>query len=216
MDEHTPAEDAFLSSIRRARGICHLQRYLARGHTDALDTDDLLRAAVVMTVSALDYLVHEIIRIEAVRCSRRRAPVARLELPLSIIYSDAQQIDELVSDYVRTKNAHKTFVDPGKLAEALSVYFAEPWVAIAKKCDKTPETAKLRLRAIYRWRNRIAHEADINPEYAGATLWEIRYEDVEAVIADIEHLGKGILEAIREFSPASPLQRPDAHIPLGP
>lgn len=205
MDDHTPAEEAFAESIARARRICDLQQYLERIHTAALDTDDMLRAAVVLTVSALDYLVHEVIRVEAVRCSRERVPVEKLELPLSIMHGDPLKLDELVSTHIRSRNAHRSFVDPGKLADALIVFVSDPWDKIASKCGQTPKQAKSRLRTIYRWRNRIAHEADINPEYAGAAVWGIIYQDVCVVIDDVENLGKAILETIRQLARPNPL-----------
>lgn len=212
MDARTAAEEAFRKALLRARALCDLQEYLERNHTAALYVDDMLRAAVVMTVSAFDYLVHEVYRVEAVICFRERRLVPRIELPLSVIHASDRDIESLVGEYVREKNSYKTFVDPGKFAEAISVFVDDPWDKIASELGVSSRVAKTRLRAIYRWRNRIAHEADINPEYAGAELWPIVRDDVRDAINEVESLGQCLLSVMRQIQPTPATSAP-AHPP---
>ncbi len=55
------ALDQFRISIGRVRDLVTLHNSVKAQATDALDVSDMLRAALVLTVSALDYYVHEVV-----------------------------------------------------------------------------------------------------------------------------------------------------------
>lgn len=55
------ALDQFRISIGRVRDLIALHNSVKAQATDALDVSDMLRAALVLAVSALDYYVHEVV-----------------------------------------------------------------------------------------------------------------------------------------------------------
>jgi len=56
------AIDGFKANISQARELGHLYKALSAIITPALNVDDLLRSQIVMSVSALDYFIHEVVR----------------------------------------------------------------------------------------------------------------------------------------------------------
>lgn len=55
------ALDQFRVSIGRVRDLISIHNSVKAQSTSALDFSDLLRAALVLAVSALDYYVHEVV-----------------------------------------------------------------------------------------------------------------------------------------------------------
>ena len=55
------ALDQFRISISRVRDLIALHNSVKAQATSALDVSDMLRAALVLAVSALDYYVHEVV-----------------------------------------------------------------------------------------------------------------------------------------------------------
>ncbi|MDD9914737.1 MAG: HEPN domain-containing protein [Rhodospirillaceae bacterium] len=198
MDEYFPAENAFLVSLERARSLCALQHYLLENNTAVLETTDMLRASVVLSVSAFDYLIHELFRIEVLVRLRNKKEIEYLQIPFNIGVLEKSKREELIDRFVRERNSHRTFVDPQKFSEALRCFVQSPWNNIVAQIGVQEENIKQRLRMIYRWRNRIAHEADINPVLAGIELWPIVNEDVIEAIADLEKIGLAAVSMIRE------------------
>lgn len=198
MDRFAETEDRFKACLKRARGFCDLQQYLADNHTDALDSSDMLRSAVVLCVSAFDFLVHELFRIEVIARYRGGKAVDRLLLPFEVAITQTSSIEAMIESHVKDTNSYKSFVDPGKYSEAMGCFVNAPWDKVAAKLGTDSSTIKNRVRAIYRWRNRIAHEADINPVYAGVELWPIMKKDVVDAIDDFETLGIASIEVLRE------------------
>lgn len=197
MDRFSEAEARFVDCLRRARGICDLQSFLEDNHAPALDTSDMLRAAVVLCVSAFDFLVHELIRIETISRYRGRRSINRLGVPFSILISEAADIEGSLEGHIRESNSYKSFVDPGKFAEAMGCFIEHPWDKMAERLGTDAKPLKSRLKTVYRWRNRIAHEADINPVLAGVELWPIEKQDVILAIDDVERIGKSAIAILR-------------------
>ena len=57
---------------------------------------------------------------------------------------------------------------------------------------------KGQLKSIWKRRNQIAHEADVNPTLAGITLWPIDKPDTEMTIAFIAMLGEHLPHIISQ------------------
>src|SRR5208283_305551 len=83
------ALDEFEASMVRVRALHGLQASFTKLVTEAVDLSDILRAEVVLAVSALDYFVHELTRLGMLESwSGARAQTdafQRFQLPLSII-----------------------------------------------------------------------------------------------------------------------------------
>src|SRR5947207_2962761 len=68
------ARSQFKTNLSRARDLRSLYIALSATTTGALDLSDMLRASVVIAVSALDHFVHEITRIGMVEIYRGARP----------------------------------------------------------------------------------------------------------------------------------------------
>lgn len=69
------ALDQFVENVARVRDLGALVDNLQAQTTNALDLSDILRAELVLSVSALDHYVHEVVRlgmIESFRGTRQR------------------------------------------------------------------------------------------------------------------------------------------------
>lgn len=197
MDRFSEAETRFLECLARCKGICEFQSYTEEKNTAVLDTTDILRASVVLCVSAYDFLVHELFRIEVIARYQTGRNIKRFSLPFRITIANSSEIEGLIDAHVREANSYKSFVDPGKFSEAFGCFIEAPWDKIAKDLNCNAPDLKTRIRAIYRWRNRIAHEADINPVYAGVEFFPILKDDVIQAINDIEVVGMACIEVLR-------------------
>jgi hypothetical protein len=97
-------------------------------------------------------------------------------------------------------------VDPAKLAELLSCYCLKPWDRLAILINsglpeterKSPEHIKGQLKSVWKRRNQIAHEADVNPTLAGVSLWPIDKVDTEITISFISSIGAHMPKVISE------------------
>ena len=184
--------------LERALAICELQGYLAAKHTEALDTTDMLRSAVVLCVSAFDFLLHEVFRVEVAWRYRSGRSISRLLVPFDLTTAPVTDVEFLLAAHVKEINSYKSFVDPGKYSEAMGCFVNNPWERVSAKLNHNSSSVKQRVRLIYRWRNRIAHEADVNPVLAGVELWPIEKQDVVDAISDIKRIGLASVEVIRE------------------
>ncbi|WP_052711980.1 hypothetical protein [Elstera litoralis] len=66
---------AFDDSLARARHFHGLHNTLSSTLTVAVDLSDMLRAEIVMAVSALDHYIHEIVRIGMLECWAGTRPI---------------------------------------------------------------------------------------------------------------------------------------------
>lgn len=68
------ALDQFYISIQRVRDLIALYHSLTAQTTSAVDVSDILRSALVLAVSALDYYIHEVVRIGMLEIHRGQRP----------------------------------------------------------------------------------------------------------------------------------------------
>ena len=80
---------------------------------------------------------------------------------------------------VRERHSFLTFQQPDKVADAIRLFSeVKLWQEVAPKMASTEQAVKDQLRLIVDRRNKIAHEADLDPSYPG-TRWPIKDSDVE-------------------------------------
>lgn len=132
--------------------------------------DDLLRMSVVYSMSALDRLIHDIVIKNMVEIFvGRRRPTAKylaegisLEDHVTLISSSVPPPEIIFEGVVRRKLSHLSFMDPSKMADALSLVWAEEhkWQTISNSIGRNQQQVKTELRNIFQRRNAIVHEAD--------------------------------------------------------
>lgn len=178
------AIEALRTSMSRVRHLGGLHDALLSLTTRAVDTSDLLRAQIVLGVSALDYYVHEITVIGMVAVFEGKRPPTPAFLKYrvsmdSIFTGGTSGRSRWFESDVRERHSYLSFQQPDKIADAIR-FFSEVklWQEVSTQLAISEQDVKTRLKLIVDRRNKIAHEADIDPSYPDAR-WPITQRDVD-------------------------------------
>ncbi|MDQ3675392.1 MAG: hypothetical protein M3401_01100 [Actinomycetota bacterium] len=192
-----PAPSAhFASNIAYVRNLLALARSIDAATTAAVDVGDIQRAAIVMAVSALDHYVHEKARQgmqEVLDGSRARtAAFERFPVSMSLLL-DARSDpagDGWLDGAVRVQHGHRPFLKTEDIADAIRLISdVKLWECVGQQLGTPAATVKVRLQTIVDRRNKIAHEADLDPTLPGRR-WPITdrlaSDAVDYVVAVVE------------------------------
>lgn len=167
------ALNLFRKNIEEAESLTPVYEYLERSLSTPLSFDDLLRAQIVYSVSAFDKLMHDLIRIGMVEIFMGNRPTTPQYLAETITISTYSDLisatflpKELVFEQAIVRKLKTvSYQTPDNVAKGLSYIWNEPqkWQKIATNMPMDAETVKTELKLIVDQRNRIVHEADINP-----------------------------------------------------
>ena len=223
------ALDQFRISIGRVRDLIALHNSVKAQATGALDVSDMLRAALVLAVSALDYYVHEVVTLGMLEIHRGQrsepAPSAnttqsaffRFQVSLGSARQDRLTAIDIASwleneiqqtqgyaflqqsytvstliptisnslvnrlnsaswleGEIRERLGYQSFQQADKIAEAIR-YISDKklWDEVAVQMTKPVKDIKQQLNSIVDRRNKIAHEADIDPTFNIGSRWNI-------------------------------------------
>ena len=191
----------FEHNIARVRSLGGLFEALDGLTTPAVDASDLLRAEVVMAVSALDHYIHELALtgMLEIYTGVRSATTAyfNFQVPMGaavpgIIGGTTAWLEAIV----REKHGFLSFQQPDRIADAVRLFSpCELWADVATAMGMTSEATKTRLRLVAERRNKIAHEADLDPSYPGLR-WPISPADATGVVDFVERICQHIHEAV--------------------
>lgn len=192
--------EQFRENLTRVQNLGGLQAALDDSTTSAVDLTDLLRAQIVMIVSALDLYIHEITRIGMLEIYNEGRPQTDAFLKFQVsIDSVIQGIsntsrDEWLDTEIRSRHSHLSFQEPNKIADAVRRFSScELWPSVAKQLNLDVQDVKTQLRAIVKRRNQIVHEADLDPTYPGTiTRWTISPTDVSDTLDFIQKVCEAI------------------------
>lgn len=246
------AFDQFHISIGRVRDLIALHNSVKAQATGALDLSDILRAALVLTVSALDYYVHEVVRLGMLEIHRGQRPepssphnvtqsaFSRFQVSLGSAREDrrvAMEIDSWIEneiqqsygynflqqshtisglipaisscilkrlnnaswleDEIRERLGYQSFQQPDKVAEAIRLISDKKlWDELSIKMSKPARDIKQQLSSIVDRRNKIAHEADIDPTFNLGSRWPIDEVLVNEAVDFIEYFVESIHQTL--------------------
>lgn len=193
------AKQHFKANIGRVIEIGGLYDALAGLTTAIIDASDLLRSQIVMTVSALDHYIHEVTRYGMLEIfdGKRRPTDPFLKFQVSMETLQQLTISPgssrvLLENEIREKHGFLSFQHPDKIGDAIRLFSPLPlWPGVASSLSISPNDVKTRLKLIVERRNKIAHEADMDPSYPG-TRWPITKHDVQTTIDFIEKVCESI------------------------
>jgi len=176
-----PAIDLFRISIARVRDLIAVHNSLKAQASSVLDLSDMLRAALVLAVSALDYYIHEVVRIGMLEIHRgqRLEPPAFSGFQISLGNARAginagQNIDSWLEDEIRQRHSYKSFQQPNAIADAVRLICDKKlWEEVSINMGSPAKDIKQQLSLIVDRRNKIAHEADIDPTLSLGNRWPI-------------------------------------------
>lgn len=160
----------FRGNMVRARELGRLAAAIAKITTSAIDVSDLWRSQIVLGVSALDHFVHELTRLGMIETAKGTRPktdaFVRFQIPLSAVEDGlAGQVHELwLGAAIRDKHSWLSFQHPDKIAEAIRLISPiKLWEEVGKMAGLPGQDVKARLELVVDRRNKIAHEADMDP-----------------------------------------------------
>jgi hypothetical protein len=208
MERFIACTEAFSAALIRAREMLDLFDALKLMKANQLVCDDALRAAWIQMVSSFDYHNHEVFAIEAAYRHANSIAAKRIAVPLEILAIKSDDDRQIFFDqHYRESISYKSFVSYDKILEAAACFTDGPAAKIVADFNSADgenmsgETIKSTLNSIWNRRNRIAHEADINPTMAGVELWPIYRDDVAFSISFVERLAQSVKMAIAHVSP---------------
>lgn len=188
----------FRANIERVRALGGLYMALSNLTTSAVDATDLLRAQIVMAVSALDNYIHEITRIGMLEVFDGSRPHTNAFLRFQVTI-DAAMVglssgggSSWFESEIREKHSYLSFQHPDKIADAIRLFSScELWSSVASELGLPIQDIKTNIRLIVERRNKITHEADLDPSYPGIR-WPIHPADAKDAGDFIEKICEAI------------------------
>ncbi|MEI6428262.1 MAG: HEPN domain-containing protein [Pseudanabaena sp. ELA607] len=194
------ALDQFHISISRVRDLIAIHNSIKAQSTPALDLSDILRAALVLSVSALDYYVHEVVKLGMLEIHRgtRSEPPAFAKFQINLgsaregLSVDVSR-DYWLEDEIQQRHSYKSFQQPDNIADAIRLISDKKlWEEVRKVMNRTAKDIKQELGIIVDRRNKISHEADIDPTLGLGNRWNINEADVNNAVDFIEKVVESI------------------------
>jgi hypothetical protein len=189
------AIDQFRENVDRIKNTHALYLRFSGMLTQAVDLTDILRAEIVMVVSALDHYVHELTRLGMIEVfeGKRGSTAAFLQFDISLecILSGASGASWLESE-IRTRHGFQSFQQPERIAEAVRLFSGiELWKTVAIELGEDTKALKTQIQLLVDRRNKIAHEADLDPSFPGLR-WPIDPTIVEQAIDFVSRVCEAI------------------------
>jgi hypothetical protein len=206
------ALDYFKENFLHVRNLGGLHQGISSIITSIVDTSDILRAQIVLGVSALDHYIHEAVRegmLEIFDGKRAETKAFRkFRIPIELIPSTRPQLRVNFESQIRLQHRYMSFQHPDKISDALKLVSDEKiWPLVSRRLGESEKTITTELRLIVERRNKIAHEADRDPSYPGVR-WPIKSADVNRSIEFIDNLCSSIDACITQFPLSSGARSP--------
>ena len=199
------AFDQFTANIKYIRELGALHDYLVNEQKLPNDISDILRAKWVYTISALDKMIHEVVRIGMVqsfldlrlKTTRFNAFTISLNTFNNIKSNTIPPPEFWFEQEVVQKHKILSFQDPDKINDALGLIWNEEhkWQKISDSMGYNERDLKIRLKNIVNRRNQIVHEADIDLQTGVRSIIDLT--DTIETVDFIEKLCKTIFMFIQ-------------------
>lgn len=213
------AKNQFQENIQRIRELDAVYVHLTENQALGVDLSDLLRAEIVYAVSALDKLVHELVRMGMLEIFEgNRVPTKAYDnfgLSNKVMQQIVKRVKEISEDgidnlqdtpgywferHIVEVNKANSFQKPENITKALSLFWKEDhkWQKIATEMGMDERTLKNTLKEIVTARDLIVHEADIilDPQSLSQEKQERRHNDTQENVNFIELLGLAIIRVV--------------------
>lgn len=186
----------FSINIEEVRKIHLISTSLNVPTSSIVDTSSILRSCIVLSVSAIDHLIHELTLIGMLEVFNGTRPTTSRynNFNVSLGFMGAITTNPLLITFdseIRKSLGWQTFQRPEKIKEAIALFNPlQLWQQVAIAMGEAEVNIKNQLNLIVDRRNMIAHEADIEPIFK--TKRPINDIDVTGTIDFIERLGTTI------------------------
>ena len=188
----------FRENMERVRAIGGLYEALHQLTPPAVDATDLLRTQIVMAVSALDHYIHEVTRLGMVEIYNGVRPSTHAFLRFQVTMDAAltglhgTSGSAWLETEIREKHGYLAFQHPDRIADAVRLFSpCTLWPSVASHLGTTDQDVRNELRLIVDRRNKITHEADLDPSYPGSR-WPISRSDSIRAVDFIQNICEAI------------------------
>lgn len=138
-----------------------------------------LRGSILLGVSAFDFLIHEIVRLEILHRLNEGLSLSKLEIPANFVNLCEQDLERSVNLLVRERHSYKAFASSKNVKEACKPFNHDIWDEVQLHTFVDKKVTCKKLDQIWKWRNRIAHEGDFVPSNTTFNYWPIHSSDVD-------------------------------------
>jgi hypothetical protein len=191
----------FSINIEEVRKTHLISTSLNVSTSSIVDTSSILRSCIVLCVSAIDHLIHEltIIGMQEIYNGTRQNTMKYNNHNISLgkmnaLTANPPQIT--FESEIRKNLGWQTYQRPEKIKDAIALFNPiQLWQQIATAMGNSEINIKTQLNLIIDRRNMIAHEADIEPVFK--TKRPISDTHVTGTIDFIEQLGKTIYRLVQ-------------------
>ncbi len=194
--------DQFRANIERVRTLGAIYSNSSGQTIPGLDFSDLLRSELVMAVSALDYYIHEIVRLNMLDIFHGNRPETPAFLRFQVSLESVRHVINIptstdwLDDEIRTRHSWQSFQHPNKIANAIRLISdVKLWEETGNHLGMPPQEVRGQLNNIIIRRNQIAHEADMNPVLPDSP-WPIDETLVDEAVNFIEQIAEAIYDII--------------------
>ncbi|SRR5712692_4990779 len=190
----------FEVNLQSARRLGFIYLAFVDKFTEAITLDDLLRAELVLAVSAVDCYIHDVVRVGMTRCFSAVGgePNAYLNFGVSLglakrIAAEASEPVRLalVEEEIRRLHGFRTFQNAENISQALALIGVKSiWDKVGISLSIRPSDVRTRLDIIVDRRNRIAHESDVDPTMGIGMKYPIDHPMVQQAVNFLEQMVK--------------------------
>lgn len=200
------SKDIFERNIVEVKLLTEIYRF-AKSNLTALDLSDILRSEIVMAVSAFDCLLHDIVKSKMMdklsEPDSQSKSLQEFPIPLNVVQDLISQPSEearqtILSVTIKQIIHKDSYQSARNIDNALRLISVNNiWFKIKDRLGLSVEDIKSTLGLIIRRRNKICHEADIDP--LTNKKIQIDENDVIDMIDFIHELGIAIYDKIDEL-----------------
>ena len=165
--------DTFKLNIESVKQLDIIYQYLEQENIKNLDLSEILRAEIVLAVSALDHFISDILHIGLVKTFEEEKPLTTafskfqvdMKTLVKIVNEPSQKEKSLIlGEYIRKFNEGNSYQKPSNIANSLKLLGVnELWNKLSGPLSiKNPDEIQKELENIVTQRHKIAHEADFD------------------------------------------------------
>lgn len=188
--------NSFKESIESIKSLHALYKHLC-SLLPAIDLSEILRAEIVLIVSAFDCFIHDIVRKGVMdifnACRDENPKYGNLCIPIStvkqmLLADNDLDRNELLEISVKKILSKDSYQSPSSIECALQlISIKKIWSSIKDEMHMSSEDITKKLGIIINRRNKIAHESDVK-NHIDTTKNEIEREDIDDIINFISTL----------------------------
>lgn len=193
----------FRVNITRAKNLGGIHNVLESKTTSILDITDILRAELVMAVSAVDHFIHSIVEEGMLEIYQNLRP--RTDA-YNIFESSLENIPCAITDpayavwfkdEIHRKHSYLSFQRAEKISSVVKIISDKDiWNETSQIMNISKNDLITQLNLIVDRRNTIAHEADVDPTYPNKR-WGIDFQLVDDSVEFLEKLSESLFQVVK-------------------